>query len=110
MLPLALNAAGISFEQAGGELAPRLDSAERARVGRWWRKRQMLGKPLNVLRLVRAASTFEGAARYAAWKVERHSGVKIKLTPWRERHPVLAAPIVLFSLLRARRRDPAKRS
>ena len=49
-------------------------------------------KPLNVLRLLKASSTFEGAARYAAWKIERHTGVAVDVTPWRERHPVLAAP------------------
>ena len=41
---------------------------------------------------------------YAAWKIERHTGIPIKLTPWRERHPLLAAPGVLWSLWRARRK------
>ncbi|MCB2064228.1 MAG: hypothetical protein KDE25_12410, partial [Novosphingobium sp.] len=59
--------------------------------------------PLNLVRLVRAASTFEGASRYAAWKIERHTGVAVAITPWREKHPVLAAPGVLFSVWRARR-------
>jgi hypothetical protein len=53
-----------------------------------------------MLRLLKAAWTFEGATRYALWKIERHSGVHIPLTPWRERHPVLAAPGVLFRLWR----------
>lgn len=109
LLPLALEAAKIDFERIGERLSPRIAADDRARVGRWWRKRRMLGKPLNLLRLVRAASTFDGAARYAAWKVERHTGVKIALTPWRERHPVLAAPAVLFSLWRARRKGNASR-
>ena len=107
LLPLALGEAGVAFEQEGDLLAPRIDKTERERVKRWWRKRRRLGKPLNLLRLVRAASTFEGAARYAAWKVQRHTGVKIELTPWRERHPLLAAPGVLWSLWRARRADRA---
>jgi hypothetical protein len=63
-----------------------------------------LGKPLNVLRLVKASTTFDGAARYAAWKVERHTGVPVALTPWREKHPVLAAPAVLWRVWRARRK------
>ena len=62
-----------------------------------------LGKLLNIARLVRAAGTFEGAARYAAWKVERHTGVTVELTPWRERHPVLAAPGVLWRVWRERK-------
>ena len=68
-----------------------------------WARRRRLGKPINLLRLVRAASTFEGASRYAAWKIERHTGVPVEITPWRERHPVLAAPGVLFSVWRRRR-------
>jgi hypothetical protein len=62
-----------------------------------------LGKPLNALRLIKAAFTFEGAARYALWKIERHSGLRLALTPWRERHPILAAPGVLLRLWQARR-------
>lgn len=104
LLPLALAAAGIGFVREGGRIVPQVSGAERARVRRWWARRRRLGKPLNLLRLVRASATFEGAARYAAWKIERHTGVKVKLTPWRERHPILAAPGVLWSVWRARRR------
>ena len=57
----------------------------------------------NLLRLVKASTTFDGAARYAAWKIERHTGVPVMLTPWREKHPVLAAPGVLWRVWRARR-------
>lgn len=104
LLPLALEAANIGFEQQGALLAPQVGRAEGARVQRWWRRRRRLGKPLNLLRLLRASTTFDGAARYAAWKIQRHTGVEIKLTPWRERHPILAAPGVLWSVWRARRK------
>jgi hypothetical protein len=104
LLPLALEAAGIAFEREGDRLVPLVGKSERAEVQRWWRRRRRLGKPLNLLRLLRASSTFDGAARYAAWKVERHTGVAVKLTPWRERHPVLAAPGVLWTVWRARRK------
>ncbi len=103
LLPLALVAAAIPFEESDGVLAPRLDGAERQKIRHWWRRRRRLGKPYNLLRLLRASTTFEGAACYAAWKVERHTGVPVKLTPWRERHPVLAAPGVLWRVWRARR-------
>ncbi|ATC32320.1 hypothetical protein CA606_08125 [Caulobacter vibrioides] len=68
-----------------------------------WRVRRALGKPLNVARLVKAAFTFQGAARYAAWKIQRHTGVTVEVTPWRERHPILAAPGVLLKVWRERR-------
>jgi hypothetical protein len=103
LLPLALEAGGIGCEWQGEALAPRIDSATRARVRRWWNRRRRLGKALNLLRLFKAATTFEGAARYAVWKIERHTGVALKLTPWRERHPVLAAPGALWQIWRARK-------
>lgn len=103
LLPLAWDAAGIGWEHTHGGLRPRLSSRERAETAAWWRRRELLGKPLNLLRLTKASTTFDGAARYAAWKIERHTGVPVKLTPWRERHPILAAPGVLWQVWRGRR-------
>lgn len=104
LLPLALTAGRITFEEENGLIAPNIPPSERSRIKHWWAMRRRLGKPLNLIRLVRASATFEGAARYAAWKIERHTGVPVKLTPWRERHPVLAAPVVLLSVWREKRR------
>ncbi|MBN8830738.1 MAG: hypothetical protein J0G94_08955 [Sphingomonadales bacterium] len=87
-----------------GPLHPAMEKKQRATWRARWRRRRMAGKPLNVARLIKAAWTFEGATRYALWKIERHSGVAIALTPWRERHPVLAAPGVLIQLWRAGRK------
>lgn len=106
LLPLALEAAGIAFARDGARLAPAMPAQERTRIRRWWRTRRRMGKPYNLARLVRATATFDGAARYAAWKVERHTGVKVALTPWRERHPILAAPGVLWRVWREKRRQP----
>jgi len=86
-----------------GDVQPNMTHEARERFGIAWRKRRRMGKPLNLARLVKAAFTFEGAARYAAWKIERHTGLAIPLTPWRERHPVLAAPGVLWRLWQTRR-------
>lgn len=104
LLPLALEAGGVAFGQAGERLRPSMPAAERRRLLGWWNRRRRLGKPYNLVRLVRASTTFEGAARYAAWKIERHTGIAVKLTPWRERHPLLAAPAVLWQVWRARGR------
>lgn len=105
LLPAALAAQGIVFGFAAGKLVPRLMRDEGRAIRRWWRLRRRLGKPLNIARLVRARGTFEGAARYAAWKIHRHTGVEVEITPWRERHPALAAPGVLWRVWRARRRS-----
>ncbi|QIG46538.1 hypothetical protein G5V57_01440 [Nordella sp. HKS 07] len=64
-----------------------------------WSKRRWEGKALSVARLLKAAFTFEGGASYAAWKIERHSGKKIVLSPWQRRHPVLAGFLLLPRLL-----------
>jgi len=104
LLPVALQAEGIGFTQAGdGVIRPDLSIERRHALLRWWRRRRRLGKPYNLVRLVRASTTFEGAARYAAWKIERHTGIAVPLNPWREAHPVLAAPGVLWRVWRARR-------
>lgn len=103
LLPLALEAGGIPAGQEAALLTPRVTPAERAQILRWWTRRRRMGKPLNLLRLVKASTTFEGAARYAAWKIERHTGMPVKLTPFRERYPLLAAPQVLMDLRRHRR-------
>jgi len=106
LLPLAWQADGIEVtSSADGGLSPKLLPAERRRLLGAWRLRRIVGRPLNIVRLMKAAFTFRGAARYAAWKIERHTGVPVAVTPWRERHPILAAPGVLWRVTRARRRD-----
>ncbi len=105
LLPLALEAGGIPPGLHGAILTPRLMPGERARIIGWWKRRRRMGKPLNLLRLVKASTTFEGAARYAAWKIERHTGMPVELTPFRERWPLLAAPQVLWDLSQHRRRQ-----
>lgn len=107
LLPLALSADGIAFTQGtDSHIRPQITPATRAAIKGWWDRRRRLGKPYNVLRLLKASTTFEGAARYAAWKIERHTGVPIAITPWRERHPVLSAPAVLWQVWRAKRKTP----
>lgn len=103
LLVSALAGAGIPFAQDGATIEPRPEPADRAQTLRWWRRRRRLGKPLNVVRLGRAAATFEGGMRYAAWKIERHTGIPVKVTPLRERFPLLAVPALVGHLWRARR-------
>ncbi|KPQ34580.1 MAG: hypothetical protein HLUCCX21_01415 [Porphyrobacter sp. HL-46] len=104
LLPLALRAGGIAPRQEGETLNPDLPDWQRGVILKWWARRRRMGKPLNLLRLVKASTTFEGAARYAAWKIERHTGMPVAVTPLRERFPLLAAPQVLWELWRHRRR------
>ncbi len=65
-----------------------------------WALRRYAGKILSILRLCKGAFTFEGGVDYLLWKVERHSGVALALSPWQRRHPILAAPRLLYRLYR----------
>lgn len=85
---------------AGGRIRPGLRRGARAGWAAAWAARRGLGKLLNVLRLVKAAFTFEGGADYLAWKVQRHSGVAVELTEWQRHNPILAAPAMLWRLYR----------
>ena len=110
LLPLALTAAGVAFTGSGERIVPSLAATQRARILGWWKRRVLLGKPLNLARLAKASTTFEGAARYAAWKIERHTGMAIEVTPFRERYPLLAAPGVLWDLRKHKRKHGRKQT
>lgn len=89
--------------------AARYDRITRALIGegikprpRSWARGRRRGKALSVLRLLKAAFTFTAGADYLAWKIERHSGTPVPLTDWQRRHPILAAPPILWRLLRSK--------
>jgi hypothetical protein len=56
-----------------------------------WAVRRVQGKLLSILRLLKASFTFDGGLPYLAWKIERHSGVKLEITPFMRRFPRLGA-------------------
>jgi len=56
-----------------------------------WALRRLQGKVLSVLRLLKASFTFDGGLPYLAWKIERHSGVELQITPFMRRYPRLGA-------------------
>src|SRR3954471_15109892 len=66
-----------------------------------WRRRRIEGKFLSVARLAKASATFAGGADYIAWKINRHAGTEIRLRPWQQRHPLLAAISLLPRLLKS---------
>jgi hypothetical protein len=70
-------------------------------AARWWRSKQRHGKLYSVARLAKASLTFSNGADYIAWKINRHSGSDIRLKPWQQRHPLLAAITLLPRLLRS---------
>jgi len=70
--------------------------------GLWrWRLRRWQGPLLSVLRWIKAAFTFTGGVDYAAWKIERHTGVRIEITERLRRHPLIYGWPVLWRLWRS---------
>ena len=66
-----------------------------------WRRRRIEGKALSLIRLVKASATFAGGADYIGWKINRHAKTEIRLKPWQQRHPLLAAITLLPKLIRS---------
>lgn len=65
----------------------------------WWLRRWQ-GRILSILRLGKATLTFRDCADYAAWKIERHTGVRIEVTPMLRRHPILLGYKIIWKLFR----------
>ncbi|MBI5920561.1 MAG: hypothetical protein HY847_02800 [Betaproteobacteria bacterium] len=86
----------VAVEQGWGITPTGRYSNPSTRRQRWlstlsWTMRQAQGKFLSLLRLLKASLTFDGGIAYIAWKIERHSGVKLEITPFMRRFPLLGA-------------------
>ncbi|MEA3037874.1 MAG: hypothetical protein QOE79_387 [Sphingomonadales bacterium] len=77
------------------EKQPQLAKSTRA-----WRRRQIKGKILTLVRLLKAGLTYIDGIDYLAWKINRHAGTKIIVKPWQRRWPLVAGLILLPRLLR----------
>ena len=76
------------------------DAESARRTYRQWRRRRRLGHLLWVLRLIKAALTFSNGVDYAAWKIGRHAGVEIEVTPRLRRYPLLFGWGVFLKLVK----------
>ncbi len=70
------------------------------RTLRRWRLRGIQGRILSIIRLTKAVFTFSDCVDYAAWKIERHTGIKIEVTPRLQNHPILFGGKVMWQLIR----------
>lgn len=83
-----------ALEELGAPWHWNADGTISVEVPRWrrvaekllWPARQLLGRVLALLRLIKGAFTLEDALEYAMWKIERHSGARPD-PAWRDRHP-----------------------
>ncbi len=91
-----------TLSQAGGENHyQNLSSAMSRNLSPllWW-VRRVQGKLLSMLRLAKAAFTFNEPLEYLLWKIERHSGLYIEPTPRQLKHPLIFAWPLLWKLYR----------
>ena len=65
-----------------------------------WRLRQVQGKGLSALRLLKGLLTFKNGLDYVLWKIERHSGTRIEVSPTLRRFPPLAVLVTFWRLFR----------
>ncbi|MEE9394936.1 MAG: hypothetical protein V3W41_20800 [Planctomycetota bacterium] len=65
-----------------------------------WLLRRIQGRILQVMRLSKAAWTFDGGIEYLLWKIERHSGVRVEPGPLTRKHPLLLGWIALWKARR----------
>ena len=65
----------------------------------WWLRR-IQGKLLSILRLIKAAFTFNEPLEYLLWKIKRHSGLYIEPSPRQLKHPLIFAWPLLWKLYR----------
>jgi hypothetical protein len=65
----------------------------------WWLRR-IQGKALSLLRLFKAAFTFNQPLGYLLWKIERHSGVYIEPSARQLKHPLIFSWPLLWKLWR----------
>lgn len=84
-------------------LEPAVTPRMRARAARRWTAVRRSGKRRNVARLLKASFTFSDGAAYLAWKIRRHTGIDLALSPFERRHPLLSLPVLMLRLKRLSR-------
>jgi hypothetical protein len=98
--PVAITASGLVWEAHNARFEVPISPARRRRARLAWMLRCLTGKTLTVLRIAKAAITFDGGLDYLLWKIARHSGKRVIPTPWQRRHPFFAGPLILWRLYR----------
>lgn len=90
---------GIARRDAAGYYLRLGDQELGRRALRRWRWRRWQGRVVWILRLMKAALTFENGVDYAAWKLNRHTGIELEITPRLRRYPLLFGWVALAQLL-----------
>ena len=76
-----------------------VDPAWSSELARRWRRRTPRAKGVYFFRLIKSAFTFGDWLPYVLWKLGRHTGVSVELTPLQRRYPLIFGWPVIFKLL-----------
>ena len=85
----------------GPSLQVRMADPAREAILKAWNRKVPVAKALYVVRLLKSAATFGDWLPYALWKLTRHSGVTIELTPRQRRHPLIYGWPVILRLIKS---------
>lgn len=85
-----------------GEMPNPLPPETRRTAGRDWHRRRRIRRALNILRLAKAAFTYDRGMEYIAWKIERHTSRRLALSAFQRRHPLLAIPSLIWQVVQLR--------
>ncbi len=88
---------------AAGHASVSVDVERFAADARRWRLRSRTAKFVYFLRLLKSALTFGDWLPYVLFKIGRHTGAKVELTPLQRRYPLIFAWPVVFRLLRSQK-------
>lgn len=84
-----------------GNISWQVSAQQQQQARRRWQLMPPAGRAISVLRLSKACFTFGNAVDYGAWKIERHTGVHVEVTPRLRRYPLIFAWPVLWKLYRS---------
>jgi len=76
------------------------DEQARSKAMFYWQLRRWQGRVLSILRLMKATFTFRNSVDYAAWKINKHTGVRIEVTPALRRYPLLFGWRIFWELIK----------
>lgn len=95
----ALEAAGLDAVTAADTVSFQ-DRPDRRAAERAWKRWRRDGKLISLARLAKASLTFAGGIDYLAWKINRHAGTNVTITPWQRRHPIIAGLMLVPRLIK----------
>jgi len=98
----ALPMLGLTAQRQDSDGCLHWQPSDQSRTKRLWALRRVVGKWLSVARLLKACFTFTDAVDYAAFKIERHTGVSIPVNERMRRHPLLFGWFALWRVYRQR--------